>query len=350
MGIRIRILQANHGDCVLVTHEGPEGTFNMLIDGGNSATFKHGPRGRNPGALQLALDDLKCKGQHIDLAILTHIDDDHIHGLIRAFETPGYLGDMVKSIWFNSSRLITKFFNFPEIPENNVYLCDEKAETSVQQGKDLEALLIDIGCERPPIVTAGQPFKKGPFRFTILSPDREKLQKLLHKWPEESDSGETSAHSNDYSLSINQILATDSFEEDKSDYNGSSIAFILEADDRTMMFLGDSHDEIVVRGLRSIGFSEDKKLKLDLIKISHHGSQYNTSPEFLSLVDSDRYIISTNGSRHGLPNKRTIARILASTHGKICFNYGEVIGPLLLPNEVSLFSSRFEVLRDDIGL
>lgn len=350
MSIKIRILQANHGDCVLVTHYGQNGTFNMLIDGGNGATFKYGPRGRNPGALQLALDELKSQGQHIDLAVLTHIDDDHIDGLLKAFETSGYLSDMAKSIWFNSSRLITNYFNSPEISENNIYLSDDTAETSVQQGIDLETLLTDVGCERPSIVIAGDPFEKGPFRFTILSPDREKLKKLLHKWPEMSDSGETSAHSNDYSLSIEQILAVDAFEGDTSPYNGSSIAFMLEVDNRKMMFLGDSHDEIIVRSLRSLGFSELKKLKLDLVKISHHGSQYNTSPEFLSLIEADRYIISTNGLRHGLPNKRTIARILASGHGKICFNYEEVVGPLLLPHEVPAFSGRFEVLGDDIRL
>jgi len=349
MSIKIRILQANHGDSILVTHEGPKGVFNMLIDGGDGATFKYGARGRNPGALQIALDEIKRKGQNIDLAILTHIDDDHINGLLRAFETPSYLSGMVKSIWFNSSRLITDFFSVPDIPENAVRLSDETPETSMKQGKDLEKLLNELDCERPSILITGPSFKKGPFRFTILSPDRERLQKLLHKWPESSDSAETSSHSNDYSLSIDQILAKDIFEEDGSVYNGSSIAFIAEADNKAMMFLGDSHDKIIVQSLRSLGFTESKKIKLDLIKISHHGSQYNTSPEFLSLVDSDRFVISTDGSRHGLPNKRTIARILASTKGKILFNYKEVITALLLPHE-SAFLSRFEELNDDIKL
>jgi beta-lactamase superfamily II metal-dependent hydrolase len=350
MGIRIRILQANHGDCVLVTHEGPDGVFNILIDGGNGATFKYGPRGRYAGALRLMLDELKSKGQQIDLAILTHIDDDHIDGLLRAFEAPGYLCDMVKSIWFNSSRLITNHFNTPEISENNIYLRNDSPQTSVKQGDDLEALLSKIGCERQPVVMVGQPLVKGPFTFTILSPDKAKLQKLLHKWPTLRDSGQTSGHSTDYSLSLDEIWAKDSFEADPSDYNGSSIAFILEADNKVMMFLGDSHDEIIVRSLRSLGFSESNKLELDLVKISHHGSQYNTSPEFLSLVNSSRYVISTDGSRHGLPNKRTIARILASSEGTILFNYKAVIAPLLLAQEAYAYSSRLEVLGEEIRL
>ena len=84
MAISVRLLRANHGDCILVTHEGPERTFNLLIDGGNAATFQYGPRGRYSGHLRSTLDELKSKDQLIDLAILTHIDDDHIAGMLMA--------------------------------------------------------------------------------------------------------------------------------------------------------------------------------------------------------------------------------------------------------------------------
>lgn len=348
MSIRVRILQAKQGDCILVAHEGTDGVFNILIDGGTGTTFKYGPRGRYRGALRIALDELKAKNQHIDLAILTHIDNDHIGGLIKAFEEPGYLRDMVKSIWFNSSRLITSYFEAPEIPANNIYLGSDSPETTVQQGKDLEALLTEIGCERAPVIMAGQTHIKGPFKFTILSPDKDKLQKLLHKWPEEVESGETSAHATDYALSLDEIWADDVFESDDSDYNGSSIAFILEAGGKAMLFLGDSHDEIVVRNLRALKYSEQNKLEVELVKISHHGSKYNTSPEFLSLVKSRRYIVSTSGTMHGHPNKRTVARILAGKEGRICFNYGDVVAPLLLECEVGDYASRFEVLCADV--
>ena len=100
--------------------------------------------------------------------------------------------------------------------------------------------------------------------------------------------------------------------------------------------------------VRTLGYSDTNKLKLDLVKISHHGSQYSTSDEFLSLLDSECYIISTNGSKHGLPNKRTIARIIKATDGKILFNYSDVITPLLLAHEAESYSSRLEVLDDEI--
>lgn len=348
MVITVRVLKAKHGDCILVSHDGPTGVFNLLIDGGTSTTFKYGPRQRYAGALCVALDNLKAKGQHIDLAILTHIDDDHIHGLIKAFEKPGYLSEMVKSIWFNSSRLITRHFDVPEIPENNIELFDDSPQTTVKQGKDLEELLDKIGCVRAPLVMAGQIHEVGPFKLKLLSPDRKQLEKLLHVWSSEVDSGKTSVHDNDYHLSLEDIWLDDKFESDTSVYNGSSIAFILESDSKRMLFLGDAHEGIVSKNLRNFGYSETKKLKLDLVKLSHHGSQYNTSSELLRLLDSPIYIVSTDGSKHGLPNKRTIARIIKSTHGKMLFNYEHVIAPLLLAHEIEVYSSRLEVLGDDI--
>lgn len=348
MGIIVRILKANHGDCILVSHEGPSSVFNILIDGGPSATFRYGPRQRNSGALCSALDDLKEKGQHIDLAILTHIDDDHIHGLIKAFENPNYLGQLVKSIWFNSSRLITRNFNAPDISENNIILTGDSPKTSVQQGKDLETLLDEIGCMRAPLIMAGQVYNVGPFTLKVLSPERNQLERLLHKWPTEVESGETSSPDNDYDLSLSEIWAEDKFESDPSIYNGSSIAFLLEAEGKRMLFLGDAHDKVVADNLRVLEYSNTNKLKLDLVKISHHGSQCNTSSDFLSLLDSPCYVISTDGSKHGLPNKRTIARIIKATNGTIFFNYDHVIPKLLLADEAEDFSSRLEVLDDEI--
>lgn len=350
MGISIRVLKANHGDCILVNHEGASGTVNILIDGGTSTTFKYGPRQRYDGALCKVLDELKNKGQYIDLAVLTHIDDDHIHGLIKAFETPDYLNKLVKSIWFNSSRLITQHFNAPEIPENNILLADDSPQTSVRQGKELETLLDEIGCKRVPLIDAGQVHSVGQFKLTVLSPSQNQLERLLHKWPSEEESGATAAHDNDYKLSLEEIWEVDEFESDASVYNGSSIAFLLEIDNTKMLFLGDAHDQVVVKSLRGLGFNETNKLHLDLVKVSHHGSQYNTSSEFLSLLQSSRYIISTNGLRHGLPNKRTIARIIKETDGQIFFNYSDVIKPLLLDHEIEDYAYRLEALDQKIQL
>lgn len=343
MGIRVRVLQANHGDSILVSHDGPGETFNLLIDGGNAGAFRYGPQERMKGDLCKVLDELKAKNQHLDLVILTHIDDDHIGGFLRAFKAPGH-GEMIKSIWFNTSKLITDHFNSPEIPENDIHFADASPNTSVRQGKKFDQLLKDLNIDRGPLIMAGQKIVLGPFTFTILSPTEKQLQKLLCIWSVEKSLPDTSADETDYSISFEKLWAEDHFVNDTSIANGSSIAFMLEANGHAMLFLGDAHDASVLDSLRWLQFDEANKLELRLLKVSHHGSEYNTSMDFLKVVSADRYVISTNGSKHGLPNKRTVARILASGDGLICFNYPKIIESILLPEERIDYAKRFEVI------
>lgn len=347
MSIKVRALRANHGDCLLISHQSAKGTYNLLIDGGSSATFRHGTSAKNKGALCSALDDLKSKGQCIDLAILTHIDNDHIGGFLKAFKAQGYLSEMVKSIWFNSSKLITDYFSVQDIPENHVRVDYDSAETSAQQGKSLEAALEKTSCKRAPLIISGQTIVTGPFTFKILSPTEVGLRKLLRIWPQEKNPAETTV-SNDYQISFDKILEDDVFEPDTSIPNESSIAFILSADNTNMLFLGDAHDAVVVSALKALGYCSDRKLSVNCVKISHHGSKYNTSREFLNLVESDYYIISTNGAIHGLPDKKTIGRILIDTDAKILFNYEKIIKELTLPHEQELYSDRLLAFHREV--
>ncbi len=94
--------------------------------------------------------------------------------------------------------------------------------------------------------------------------------------------------------------------------NMASISFVLRCDGLSVLMLADSFPQEKVECLKSKGYSTENKLKIDFVKISHRGSQHNTSNELLDLIDCDNYIISTNGglgqSRH--PQRETIANIL----------------------------------------
>lgn len=349
MAIKIDVLQANHGDSILLSCTNQSETVNVLIDGGSPATFKYGPRSREKGHLCKKLEALKEKNQQIDLAILTHIDDDHIGGMLKAFECEGYLKGMVKRIWFNSSNSITEYFNHSPIPENEVLLDDGSPLTGVGQGKALDELLKELGCERPPILLAGQTLLVGPFTFKILSPTEDNLKELLCIWPTEETESLTSGRKNDHSERFETILKDDVFKEDKSTTNGSSIAFIVEVENRKMLFLGDAFDKTIISSLTLLGFNDSNKLRLDLTKISHHGSTHNTSPEFLKMIIADNYVISTNGGKHGLPDKKTIARILESNPTSIIlFNYDNVVDSLTRIENDETILRRLVVLKKEI--
>jgi hypothetical protein len=68
-------------------------------------------------------------------------------------------------------------------------------------------------------------------------------------------------------------------------------------------------------------------LPLDAFVIPHGGSSHNVGPELLQLLDCDRYMVSTDGSKYQNPGRETIARII--TYGRaspdrsltLIFNY-----------------------------
>ncbi|MCF5547359.1 ComEC/Rec2 family competence protein [Pseudomonas salomonii] len=345
MALRLSILKADHGDCFLVSHREGNKSYNLLIDGGTASTFRR--QTGAPGPLKLALDSLKSDGQQIDLAILTHIDSDHIGGLKRGFETKGYLSSITKKFWYNSSKLITDYVGVAEIPENFVYLRDiSNPETSFRQAHSLEILLDKIGCWHKDLKMAGQKTQEGPFSLTILSPREEDIIKLAQAWPKELISPLTAGRSRDFSLSFSELLKNDRFVGDQTLPNRSSISFILETGCVKCLFLADAPDDVVVQTLKELGYTASNRLKVDLVKVSHHGSQFNTSPDFLSLIEPTSFLFSTNGRSHNHPDRITIARILHEhPDANLYFNYEETIKLTFSNTELTQHSQKISSIQ-----
>ncbi len=96
--IEIEVLPANEGDCILITIEKED--IHILIDGGTAETYRN--------YLKTRLIQLKNEGKVIDLLIVTHIDNDHIGGIIELLKENGSDMDSkiirIKNIWHNSYR------------------------------------------------------------------------------------------------------------------------------------------------------------------------------------------------------------------------------------------------------
>jgi len=165
---------------------------------------------------------------YLDLVVLTHVDDDHINGLLELLEDE-QMRLLVKEIWFNS-------FN-----QFRVDLTESSYKTSIKQGISFDELVDRIKRENDSLK-----FKKHisidkydfsiklfhEIEVTILSPNEKKLQRLSkeyqkYKNKEQENQYKNSAKDSDYRYSIEE-LAKNKFEKDNSPTNGSSIAFILE--------------------------------------------------------------------------------------------------------------------------
>jgi hypothetical protein len=102
------------------------------------------------------------------------------------------------------------------------------------------------------------------------------------------------------------VFGERTFGDDRSVANGSSIAFILEHEGVACLFAGDAHPRVLAASLRRMpGAARSGRVRLDAVKLSHHGSLSNVSDEFLAVVDCRRWLVSTNGAVYSHPNRET---------------------------------------------
>lgn len=359
--MKITIFPANNGDSFLLETD----QNNILIDGGYVNTYKE--------FLKPILQELNELEKKINHLIVTHIDNDHISGIIKLIEENNCNSIIeIENIWHNSYKHLKSIgdgITFPGKPGDsmmiNYELKDEKngivdSDISAVQGSTLASLLRKNGFEsRDSFIRnnhisfdTSDVIYDNDLTFRILSPNNEKLLDLKKYWKRElfsrgysSDEELTNFNEDVFEYILSQEkgkkrlkkkningsteisienLLKDPFSEDDSPTNGSSIAFVLEYKDLKFLFLADSHPSLILENLQKHYGAEEFPIKFDLIKISHHGCKDNTSPELLNFIDSENYVISTNGLSHNHPDLETIARIISretTFTRKLYFNY-----------------------------
>lgn len=329
----IKFLPAFNGDCILISFKEEDNqNRNILIDGGISKTY-YDPDLDQFGELYHEIDRIKKLEQKVDLLILTHIDDDHIGGILcwleRDKDAAKYIGD----VWFNSGKLIAKYLNKPENESLKMELKGTgSAYTGVQQGIDFEKYLLDNKVWSENIIVAENEVDMFGLKFNILSPTKSKLKSLLNFYFKKTkDSVYTSGSGlNDWLELLSEIIEVESQKGFKQDYdstapNGSSIAFILSNLDKKYLFLADAHPSIIVKSLQQMGYTKENKLVVEFVKVSHHGSKKNTSKKLLELIKTNHYVFLTDSSGHGHPHKATLARVVSENENAVFhFNYDYV--------------------------
>lgn len=321
--ISLEFLPARFGDCIWIEYGDDQTTHRILIDGGTGGT-RH--------EIRKKIDSLPEEERAFELVVVTHIDKDHIAGILGLLEDADELNFTVNDFWFNA---------FKHLPEED----DDDEEFGAKQGERLtnaitkhniswndafngEAVVIDS--EKLPQIEL-----PGGMKLTLISPTSKHLENLRPKWIKEvEDAGMIPGgapitdddEDDDEGFGATVLpdvdtLAQAPFSEDRSPANGSSIAFLAEFEDTSILFCGDAFPSQVLEVLNVI--SPDDKIDLDAVKISHHGSSGSTSPELLEKINCKNYIISTNGSTFKHPKADTISRIIKSTdeNAHLIFNY-----------------------------
>ena len=182
----------------------------------------------------------------------------------------------------------------------------------------------------PPIVTdsAGLPEidLAGGMRLTVLSPTPAGLRRLATNWhsalldldPQRAMLGRRARPSPPPSPSTLDLgaLAAGGPTKDSSIPNLSSIAVLAEFGGRAVLLTGDAHADVLaasIRALQAQRGTPDEPMRLDALKLSHHGSANATTRELLEQVVCSTYLVSTDGSLFYHPDREAIARVIV--HG-----------------------------------
>ncbi len=329
--IRVEVLPALHGDCLWVEYGDSTHTHRLLIDGGPIGAY---------AALQQRLTSLPPGDKKFELIVLSHVDTDHIDGLVRLFAEPKPWPFVIEDVWFNGWRHLE--------PTTGIL--------GGKQGEFFSALLnqrLDRRCwngafEGKAVVvpdTGALPEKTlaGGMKLTLLSPTAPKLAKMREAWRKDVGStftpGDLEAawkwlqNQKKYlpksgllgsSPELETLLEKQS-RPDQAAANGASIAFLAEFSNKRCLFLADAHPDIICSSLKRLLAQRGlERLKVDAIKVAHHGSKGNTTDELLSLIESPRFLFSTNGDQFHHPDKETVQRVISrSKDGNLTlyFNY-----------------------------
>lgn len=180
--MKIKFLKALNGDSILLSFNDGAKNRNILVDCGNGNAYYNRSTNKN-GDLKLEVDSIKNKKEVIDLLILTHIDNDHICGLIEWFRRDKEAYKLINNIWFNSGKSIARYLNEPENNDLNVDLdifTDPK--TGVNEAIEFESFLEGKEIWNKQIVMQGVDINKHGVKIQVLSPEESQLRRLLKEY------------------------------------------------------------------------------------------------------------------------------------------------------------------------
>ena len=305
--LELELLPAGCGDCLWLEYGKPGDSHIVLIDGGVKNTAE-----RLEARIQEAIKERQTPSLHIDLLVVTHIDNDHIEGILKLLEEaklPLTFGD----IWFNGNRQLAKLPPLTEEEQRRDLLGGENESMfradllGLKEGDRLSQLLSDParhlpwnqGFEGKEIaILSGRPLPVKPLpggmNLTLLGPPLKRLRRLAADWQKvlgdfERGLPETADIRSDLLGKGDTWPPTWRDEErfDERTANGSSISLWAEYEGQALLLTGDAFAEDVTAALGRLQMDREtkKRLPLSAFKLPHHGSAQNLSRDLLDRIN-----------------------------------------------------------------
>jgi len=319
----LEALRAKHGDALLLHW----GTFAKprlaVIDGGPPGVFAD--------ALQPRLAQLRAERGladeeplPIDLAMVSHIDDDHVAGLLQMMQKARDLEEAhepapwrVRRFWHNA------FDDLLGNDEVGVGVAGSAVSVaalsdllpgagsnllaSVPQGRNLAKLLRALGLDgNPPfgglVRLRGTPVEIDGLKLTVVAPLDTELAALQTTWDEKIKPLLKKERTPAGQAEIAAFV-------DDSVFNLASLVVLVEKGAKRILLTGDARGDHTLAGLEAAGrLKAGGKLRLDVLKVPHHGSDRNVTVDYFRRLPAKHYLISADG-KHDNPDVATLEMI-----------------------------------------
>ncbi len=325
----LEVLQAYHGDC-LILHYGSENHPHFaVIDGGPGHIYD---RVLRPRLAQLRAGWSANQPLPIDLLMVSHVDDDHINGVLDLLsELTGADDDGVEAPWRVRTLWHNSFDDILGNPEEEIFstLRVSIASAGAPVGRrvtglslnDLPVLAAGIAqgrqlrdkARRLNLTPLNRPFQglvmtragredvvmlDDHVKLTVVHPNEARIEALHAEWEkalkEARDKGDP------------RVLMAAC--RDTSAANLSSIVVMAECHRKRMLLTGDARGDDILVGLEAAGLLHHGKCSVDILKLPHHGSDRNVSTDFFRKVKARHYVVSGDGA-HDNPEIATLRMI-----------------------------------------
>jgi len=303
--MKLHVIQAEFGDSLLLQYGTAAAPRFILIDGGPKFTFTR--------SLHDSLKTIIAKPRKLDAVMLSHVDEDHIIGLLDLVAELRHQAAngldvtlTIAELWHNSfartvdpgggiqSRLRTILGASGAAQQMQVA---SASFLGIGEGNSLRLAALAMGLPINPgftddliiVDTAGAPRNFGNLSLQVVGPTQTNLDELADDWKTWLDT-----HEDEILSGGDPFAMTNS---DQSVPNLSSIMVLAKADGKTILFTGDGRSDHLLTGLRTAGLlpAAGGSLHVDVLKLPHHGSNRNITKAFFKTVTADQYVASANG-------------------------------------------------------
>jgi len=318
------MLPASFGDSLVIEFREEDDPKYVLIDGGPYYQFDN---------IMAMIKKKIPKMKEIELLVITHVDIDHIDGIIRLInhDPPIF---KIKNVWFNNYKDL--LFEKPSDLLGGV------------QGEYLSILMDrkDMMKNTKPITihrTKAEINIVDGLELTVINPTQSALKILVEKWDAHLDEHGLSHDEAEFWEALNEDFryepsppdllgddddledwASTEFKEDTSEANRSSIAFIASYKGVSCLMSADATSRDLKDNLKNLNLlNEWDQLQVDAWKISHHGSKKSTQGYLTKMIQTKKVLVSSDGKKYKHPDKETIAKLIMNQDEdlEIYFNY-----------------------------